>query len=70
MYSGPRAARIGVVASRTPYPSDGFTFMLRSLAFCEHIARLPQVVWRGHLKERHSATSLVQRVPVYRLADG
>jgi hypothetical protein len=28
------------------------------------------VVWRGHLKERHPATGLVQRVPVYRLADG
>jgi len=28
------------------------------------------VVWRGLLKERHPATGLVQRVPVYRLADG
>jgi len=28
------------------------------------------VVWRGHLKERHPATGLMQRVPVYRLADG
>jgi hypothetical protein len=28
------------------------------------------VVWRGHLKERHPTTGLVQRVPVYRLADG
>ena len=28
------------------------------------------IVWRGHLKERHPATGLVQRVPVYRLADG
>jgi hypothetical protein len=28
------------------------------------------VVWRGLLKERHPATGLLQRVPVYRLADG
>ncbi|MGI4871679.1 MAG: hypothetical protein ACRYFX_10925 [Janthinobacterium lividum] len=28
------------------------------------------VVWRGHLKERHPATGLLHRVPVYRLADG
>jgi hypothetical protein len=28
------------------------------------------VVWRGLPKERHPATGLVQRVPVYRLADG
>ena len=28
------------------------------------------VVWRGLLKERHPATGLVQRVPVYRLSDG
>lgn len=28
------------------------------------------IVWRGHLKERHPATGLLQRVPVYRLADG
>jgi hypothetical protein len=28
------------------------------------------VVWRGLLKERHPGTGLVQRVPVYRLADG
>ena len=28
------------------------------------------VVWRGHLKERHPPTGLVQRVPVYRLDDG
>jgi hypothetical protein len=28
------------------------------------------VVWRGHLKERHPTTGLLQRVPVYRLADG
>jgi hypothetical protein len=28
------------------------------------------VVWRGLLKERHPDTGLVQRVPVYRLADG
>jgi hypothetical protein len=28
------------------------------------------VVWRGHLRERHPITGLVQRVPVYRLADG
>lgn len=28
------------------------------------------VVWRGHLKERHPATGLVQRVPVYLLGDG
>jgi len=28
------------------------------------------IVWRGLLRERHPATGLVQRVPVYRLADG
>lgn len=28
------------------------------------------IVWRGLLKERHPSTGLVQRVPVYRLADG
>ncbi|RZJ94747.1 MAG: hypothetical protein EOO60_02320 [Hymenobacter sp.] len=28
------------------------------------------IVWRGHLKERHPATGLLHRVPVYRLADG
>jgi len=28
------------------------------------------VVWRGYLKERHPATGLLQRIPVYRLADG
>ena len=28
------------------------------------------VVWRGHLRERHPATGLLHRVPVYRLADG
>ena len=28
------------------------------------------IMWRGLLKERHQATGLVQRVPVYRLADG
>lgn len=32
--------------------------------------QLHPVVWRGHLKERHPATGLVYRVPVYRLADG
>lgn len=28
------------------------------------------IVWRGLLRERHPATGLVLRVPVYRLADG
>ena len=28
------------------------------------------IMWRGQLKERHSATSLVYRVNVYRLGDG
>jgi hypothetical protein len=27
-------------------------------------------VWRGYLKEPHPATGLLQRVPVYQLADG
>jgi hypothetical protein len=50
--------------------SDGFTFALGSLALPLTQEQPHPVVWRGHLKERHHATGLVQRVPVYQLADG
>jgi hypothetical protein len=50
--------------------SDGFTFALGSLVLPLTQEQPHPVVWRGHLKERHPATGLVQRVPVYRLADG
>ncbi|MBJ6141771.1 hypothetical protein [Hymenobacter sp. BT559] len=50
--------------------SDGFTFALGSLALPITQEQSRPVVWRGHLKERHPATGLVQRVPVYRLDDG
>ena len=55
----------------TPHTaSDGFTFALGSLALPLTQEQPHPVVWRGHLKERHPTTGLVQRVPVYRLADG
>ena len=50
--------------------SNGFTFALGSLALLLTQEQPHPVVWRGHLKERHPATGLVQRVPVYRLDDG
>jgi len=54
----------------SPPASDGFTFALGSLALPVTQENPHPVVWRGHLKERHPATGLVQRVPVYRLDDG
>lgn len=63
----PTAVAIPAVA---PHVSDGFTFALGSLALPLTQEQSHPVIWRGHLKERHPATGLVQRVPVYRLADG
>jgi hypothetical protein len=62
-------------ATAAPAPAvspqaNGFTFALGSLALPLTQEQPRPVVWRGHLKERHPATGLVQRVPVYRLADG
>jgi hypothetical protein len=54
----------------SPQASDGFTFAVGSLALPVTQEQPHPVVWRGHLKERHPATGLVQRVPVYRLDDG
>lgn len=54
----------------SPQASGGFTFALGSLALPITQESPHPVVWRGHLKERHPATGLVQRVPVYRLDDG
>jgi hypothetical protein len=51
-------------------PEAAFAFEL-GRAVLPLTQQQPQlVVWRGHLKERHPATGLLQRVPVYRLADG
>lgn len=52
-----------------PLPS-GFAFELGGLALPLTQAQPHPVVWRGYLKERHPVTGLVQRVPVYQLADG
>jgi hypothetical protein len=53
-----------------PIVAAGFAFELgRPVLPLTQVEPHP-VVWRGHLKERHPATGLVQRVPVYRLADG
>lgn len=51
-------------------PAAGFAFELGRLALPLTQQQPHEVVWRGHLKERHPVTGLVQRVPVYRLADG
>ncbi len=48
----------------------GFAFELGRAVLPRTQAQAHPVVWRGHLKERHPATGLVYRVPVYRLADG
>lgn len=53
-----------------PARTNGFTFALGSLVLPDPEAQPVPVVWRGQLKERHPATGLVQRVPVYRLGDG
>jgi hypothetical protein len=66
----PTAAVAPAPAVSPPQASDGFTFALGSLVLPLTQEQAHPVVWRGHLKERHPATGLVQRVPVYRLADG
>ncbi len=48
----------------------GFAFEVGRTVLPRTQAQAHPVVWRGHLKERHPATGLVHRVPVYRLADG
>lgn len=53
-----------------PVRAAGFAFELGRAVLPRTQAQAHPVVWRGHLKERHPATGLVHRVPVYRLADG
>jgi hypothetical protein len=48
----------------------GFAFELGRAVLPITQARSHPVIWRGHLKERHPTTGLLQRVPVYRLDDG
>lgn len=51
-------------------PNEAFAFALGRPVVPASQQQAHAVVWRGLLKERHPATGLVQRVPVYRLADG
>ena len=67
----PKAVPVVAESKLAPAPAaDGFTFALGSLVLLDPQAQPVPVVWRGQLKERHPATGLVQRVPVYRLGDG
>jgi hypothetical protein len=67
---GPAAEATNEPTAPSIQASDGFTFALGSLALPLTQQNPHPVVWRGYLKERHPATGLVQRVPVYRLDDG
>lgn len=49
---------------------EGFSYELGRTVLPVTQAQAHPVVWRGYLKERHPATGFVQRIPVYRLADG
>ncbi len=58
------------ISSVVAASAAGFAFELGRAVLPRTQAQAHPVVWRGHLKERHPATGLVHRVPVYRLADG
>lgn len=51
-------------------PAVGFAFEVGRPVLPLTQAQPHSVVWRGYLKEPHPATGLLQRVPVYQLADG
>ncbi|MDO7883887.1 hypothetical protein [Hymenobacter cheonanensis] len=69
------APQLELVAA-TPAPghlvraTSGFAFELGRPVVPATQQQAHPIVWRGLLKERHPQTGLVQRVPVYRLADG
>lgn len=50
--------------------APGVALALGRLALPLTQAQPPEVGWRGHQKERHLTSGLVQHMPVYRLVDG